>query len=169
MKLVSEKIRDLEALYVRHLRMLLSAEELIAIKTPFFSDSTSDSESRDVLHRYALSSRDRAGHIRAMVERATSDTDPLKSHIAYALFDESEELMNDCSHDEVRNVVIIAAAQRVKHYEIAMFESTAHYAHLLGRAEDARILTAIAEEQRREEQQLHNIADRINGTARQAA
>jgi ferritin-like metal-binding protein YciE len=169
MKLVSEKIRDLEALYVRHLRLLLSAEELIAIKTPFLSDMTSDPESREVLRSYALNSRDQAGHLRAMVERATSDTDPIKCQTVYALFDESEDLMNDASHDEVRNAVVIAAAQRIKHYEIAMYESTAHYAQLLGRANDARVLTAISEEERREELQLRKIADRVNGTAQQAA
>lgn len=169
MKLVSEKIRDLEALYVRHLRLLLSAEELIAIKTPFLSDATSDKECREVLRHYALNSRDQAGHLRAMVEHASSDTEPVKCQTVYSLFDESEDLMKDASHDEVRNAVVIAAAQRVKHYEIAMYESTAHYAHLLGRGNDAQILKAISEEERREELHLRKIADRVNGTAQQAA
>jgi len=169
MKMVSEKIRDLEALYVRHLRMLLSAEELISIKTPFLADSTSDAECREVFLKHALNSRAQAGHIRAMLEHITSDSDPLKCQAAYALFDESEDLVKDASHDEVRNAVLIAAAQRVNHYETAMYESTAHYAKLLGRAEDARILEAISEDERREEQRLHALADRINGTAKRAA
>jgi hypothetical protein len=42
MKIFSEKIPDLRTLYVRELRLLLSAEEMIAIKTQFLADSATD-------------------------------------------------------------------------------------------------------------------------------
>jgi hypothetical protein len=76
MKLMSEKIRDLESLYVRHLRMLLSAAELIAIKTPFMAENTSDAELRKLFQGYALRSRDQSTVIRGLLERASSDSDP---------------------------------------------------------------------------------------------
>src|SRR5579871_996327 len=169
MRLMSEKLGNLEALYVRHLRMLLSAEELIAIKTPFLAESTRDSETREVLQRYALDSREQAGQIRTILDRSSSDNTPLKCKAVYALFDESEELVEDASHDDICNSVVIGAAQRIKHYEIAVYEATAQYARLLGRAEDAGILTSISEEERREDKQLCTIAARINGETVQAA
>ena len=89
MKLMHEKIRDLESLYIRHLRMLLSAEELIAIKTPFLAENTTDSELRQIFQRYALQSREQATLIRALLERASLDSDPIKCLVVYALFDEA--------------------------------------------------------------------------------
>lgn len=169
MKLVHEKIRDLESLYVRHLRMLLSAEELIAIKTPFLADNTTDSELRQTFQQYALRSREQSTLIRALLERASTDSDPLKCRVVYALFEEAEELVRDALHDEVRNVIVIASAQRIKHYEIAIYGATTQFAHVLGRDEDARKLEEITEDERAEEQQLSNIAKRINPRAKKAA
>jgi ferritin-like metal-binding protein YciE len=169
MKLVYEKIRDLESLYVRHLRMLLSAEELIAIKTPFLADNTTDSDLRRSFQQYALRSREQSPVIRALLERASTDSEPLKCRVVYALFEEAEELINDALHDEVRNVIVIAAAQRIKHYQLAMYGTTTEFARVLGRDEDARKLEQITEEERAEDKQLSNIAERINPSAKKAA
>ena len=138
MKLMFEKIRDLESLYVRHLRMLLSAAELIAIKTPFLAENTSDAELRKLFQGYALRSRDQSTVIRGLLERASSNSDPMKCRVVYALFDEAEDFIQDASHDEVRNAIVIAAAQRIKHYEIAIYGATTEFARVLGRDEDAR-------------------------------
>jgi ferritin-like metal-binding protein YciE len=169
MKLVYEKIRDLESLYVRHLRMLLSAEELIAIKTPYLADNTTDGELRQSLQQYALHSREQSALIRALLERASTDSDPLKCRVVYALFEEAEELVNDALHDQVRNVIVIAAAQRIKHYEIAIYAATTQFARVLGRDEDGRNLEKITEEERAENQHLCDIAERINPSAKKAA
>jgi ferritin-like metal-binding protein YciE len=169
MKLVYEKIRDLESLYVRHLRMLLSAEELIAIKTPFLADNTTDVELRKSFQQYAMRSREQSTLIRALLERANADSDPLKCRVVYALFEEAEEFVNDALHDAVRNVIVISAAQRIKHYEIAVYGTTTEFARVLGRDEDARQLEQITEEERAEDKQLSNIAERINPSAKKAA
>jgi len=169
MKLMSEKIRDLESLYVRHLRMLLSAAELIAIKTPFLAENTSDAELRKLFQGYALRSRDQSTVIRGLLERASSNSDPMKCRVVYALFDEAEDFIQDASHDEVRNAIVIAAAQRIKHYETAIYGATTEFARVLGRDEDARKLEKITEDERAEEQQLSNIAERINPSAKKAA
>jgi len=169
MKLVHEKIRDLESLYVRHLRMLLSAEELIAIKTPFLAEHTTDGELRQTFQQYALRSREQATLIRALLERASTDSDPLKCRVVYSLFEEAEDLVKDALHDEVLNVIVIAAAQQIKHYEMAIYGATAQFARVLGRDEDARKLEKITEDERAEEQQLCNIAERIIPNAKKAA
>ncbi len=169
MQLVHEKIRDLEALYVRHLRMLLSAEELVAFKTPFLAEHTTDIELRQLFQSYALTSREQAGQIRALLERASSDSDPLKCKVVYALFEEAEELVKDALHDDVRNVLIVAAGERIKHYQIACYSATSQFARVLGRDEDAHKLDEITAEERTEDHQLCNIAERINPNAKKAA
>lgn len=42
MKLVIEKMPDLHALYVKELRLLLSAEEMISIKAPRMAETAQD-------------------------------------------------------------------------------------------------------------------------------
>jgi ferritin-like metal-binding protein YciE len=169
MKLVHENFRDLESLYLRHNRFLRWAEELIAIKTPFLAEHTTEGELRQLFQQYALRSRDQSTLIRALLERASTDSAPLKCRVVYALFDEAEDLVKDALHDEVQNVIVIAAAERIKHYEIAVYGAAAQFAAALGHEEDARKLEKITEDERAENQKLGKIAERINPRAKKAA
>ncbi len=139
--------------------MLLSAEELIAIKTPFLAEHTTDTELRQLFQSYAQASREQVGQIRALLERARSDSDPLKCKVVYALFEEAEELVKDALHDDVRNAIAIAVAQRLKHYELAFYGATTQFAYVLARDEDARMLDQITLVERTEEPLLSKIAD----------
>ncbi len=85
------------------------------------------------------------------------------------LFDESEELVRDALHDEVRNAILMASARRIRQYEIAIDGATTQFARVLGRDEDRRKLEEITEDERAEDRQLNNIAERINPIAKKAA
>jgi len=168
MKIFVEKIQDLQALYVRQLRLLLSAEELIAIKTPFFTDRATDPQLRQELRKQSEDAEAHAVRLRDMLSRAGSESAPVKCKAIYALFDEAEELVKEAAHDTVRDAMLISEAQRIKHYEIAAYGALRQFARVLDRAEDERLLNETIHEKGDADKQLSSIAERVNPAAKAA-
>jgi ferritin-like metal-binding protein YciE len=163
MKLLIEKIPDIQSLYLRELRLLLSAEAMIAIKTPRLLETTTDSELQEAFHRCIEESEGRAAQIRNILKDAHSDSvQPLKCKVIYALFDEAEDLIEDCAHHSIRNAGIIAAALRIKHYQVAAYGAIRQFAHALGRQQDVRVFDEALREEGFGTRQLLGIAERIN-------
>jgi ferritin-like metal-binding protein YciE len=63
------------------------------------------------------------------------------------LLREGDEMIEEDAEDEVRDAGLIAAAQRVEHYEIAVYGCGRAYAELLGDRQGAQLLqTTLTEE-----------------------
>jgi ferritin-like metal-binding protein YciE len=169
MKLMIEQMPDLQALYIRQLRLLLSAEEMIAIKTQMLIDAATDPELHQALRDHLHEDDGHAARLRDILTRITGKADPLKCKVIYALFDEAEDLMEDAGHESVRNVILIAAAQRIEHYEIAAYGAVRQFARVLGRTDDAMVLDMTIQEEGHADHQLTQIAERINPAAQKAA
>src|SRR5207244_11551306 len=63
---------------------------------------------------------------------------------------------------EVKDAALIAAAQRVEHYEIAGYGTVRTYANLLGENEAANLLQQTLDEEKEADQTLNEIAEQIN-------
>jgi ferritin-like metal-binding protein YciE len=68
---------------------------------------------------------------------------------------------------DCRDAGIIASAQRVEHYEIAVYGTLATWARQLGLDDDARVLHAILQEEKRADEKLSQLAEQ--GVNREAA
>jgi ferritin-like metal-binding protein YciE len=169
MKLLIEKIPDLQALYVKQLRLLLSAEEMIAIKSPFLLEAATDGELKKILGKHLQESERQAARLRDMIGRANGDPTPIKCKTVYALFDEAEDLVEDAAHEPVRNTALIAVARRIKHYELAFYDAVRQFAMVLGRSDDLRLLDESVREESDADRRLARIADRVNPTAKKVA
>ena len=168
MMLMIEKTPDLQALYEKQLHLLLSAEEMTAIKYSFLVDSATDPELHQGLEEHRLEIEAHATRLRDIL-RSTGSTAPLKCKVIYALFDEAEDLLKGASHHEVRHASLIAAAQRIEGYVNAAYGTMRQFARVLGRDSDARILDQTIHEEERADHRLTSIAERINPTAKKAA
>ena len=62
---------------------------------------------------------------------------------------------------DLRDTGLIASAQRIEHYEIAVYGSLATWAKQLGPEEDAQVLHAILEEEMRTDERLSTLAKRV--------
>jgi ferritin-like metal-binding protein YciE len=169
MKLMMEKLPDLQALYLEQLRLLLSAEEMIAPKSLFLVEVATDEELKTILDQHWQGSEARAARLRNILSRAGSESSPIKCRVVYALFDEAEDLAQNAAHESVRNTALIAVARRIKHYELGFYETVCQFARTLGRDEDLHLLEDSLREEKDLELQLARIADRINAAAKVAA
>jgi len=76
---------------------------------------------------------------------------------------EGKEMMDEDAEPEVMDAGLIAAAQRIEHYEIAGYGTVRTYAELLGDKEAARLLQQTLDEEGKTDKMLTRIAeDTIN-------
>ena len=170
MKLLSEKISDLQALYLRQLRLLLSAEGMIAIKTPHLLETATDPELQQVFQQCVSESEGRAARLREILLHAPVDSaQPLKCRVVYGLFDEAEDMIEDCAHVSVRNAAIIAVAMRIKNYQTAAYQAVRQFARVLGREQDVQMFDEILREEGYDSRQLSGIEERVTSAYRETA
>ncbi|WP_058187051.1 DUF892 family protein [Terracidiphilus gabretensis] len=165
MKLVVEKLPDLSALYIRQLRLLLSGEEMIAIKLPFFRESATDPELIQFFQAAIHASESHSGELRGLLSDSVEGSSPLKSKVVYALCDEAEDLVEAAGHPSVRDAVLVVAAQRIKHFQIATHGAVRQYAQDLGHEQEVQMFDEILRVEGRLSRQLSAIAARVNSKA----
>jgi ferritin-like metal-binding protein YciE len=75
------------------------------------------------------------------------------------LVEEGKEMMEEDAEPEVMDAGLIAAAQRVEHYEIAAYGTVRTYAKLLGDEKAAKILQATLDEEGAADKKLTKLAE----------
>jgi len=161
-----EKIPDLQSLYVKQLRLLLSAEEMIAIKAPIMAEAAEDVELNQALRHHVQETGVHAARLREILHHGIGETGPLKCKVVYSLFDEVEELVHDAAHVPVRDAALIAEAQRIEHYQIAAYQALVQFARTLGHYDDAQLLEQTFHEEESANQELARIGERVYPSAR---
>jgi ferritin-like metal-binding protein YciE len=74
------------------------------------------------------------------------------------LIEEGSEMIEEDAEDEVRDAGLIAAAQRVEHYEIAGYGCVRTYAELLGDTKGAKLLQQTLDEEGATDKKLTELA-----------
>jgi ferritin-like metal-binding protein YciE len=85
------------------------------------------------------------------------------------LVTEAEDMIKDAADDSVRDAALISAAQRVEHYEIAVYGTLVFFAEILGETDAIQLLEQTLSEEKNADELLTQIADRVNVDAEKAA
>lgn len=174
MKWVSEDFQNLRDLWVNQLRILLSAEEQIVRALPDMATHATDDQLRQAFRSHLQESE---GHIKRLeqilagqknTDVKVGSTSPMKCKAIAALKAESEDIFVDARDAWVRDAALIAAAQRVEHYEIASYGTVRQWAMLLGETAAAELLDQTAKEEGHADHLLTEIAERVNPKAKAA-
>jgi ferritin-like metal-binding protein YciE len=75
------------------------------------------------------------------------------------LIAEGDEMIREAEDDATRDALMIAAAQKVEHYEIAAYGTLRTWANLLGKDDIAGLLEETLEEEKQTDQRLTEIAE----------
>ncbi len=171
MKWVSDDLKDLHELYINQLRMLLSAEEQIVRALPVMIDHATDAELQQAFRTHLGESETHIKRLEGLLEvakahdSALTSVGPIKCKAVAALVAETEDMIQDSRNALVRDAALIAAAQRVEHYEIAAYGAVRHFARVLGDTAAAGILDSTIKEEGNADHLLSSIADRVNVVA----
>jgi ferritin-like metal-binding protein YciE len=169
MKFLSENLKNLRELYFNQLRVLLSAERQIVWSLQTMMDSATDQQLKQAFESHLQETEVHATRLHSLLERAGESTEPIKCRVMLALEAEAEDMIQDARDLEVRDAALIAAAQRIEHYEIAAYGTVRRFAELLGDVSAAETLDKTIKEEGYTDHLLTAIADRVNQNAQKAA
>ena len=81
------------------------------------------------------------------------------------LIEEAQEHAEEIEDETVLDSALIAAAQKMEHYEIAAYGTMAAFATAIGEQEIAKLLSETLEEEKATDQKLTAIAETVNQAA----
>lgn len=155
------ELNSLEKLYIHELKDLHNAEKQILKALPKMAKKASHVELRSAFEEH---NRQTEGHVRRLeqiLEDLEEKPSGKKCKGMEGIIEEGEEILNGDSADDVRDAGMIAAAQRVEHYEISAYGSARTYARMLGREKDAELLQQTLDEEGETDHKLTDIAVNI--------
>ncbi len=82
------------------------------------------------------------------------------------VLEEGSEVLEDTDKGIIREAALIAAAQRVEHYEMAGYGSAREFAKLLGLSEVASLFDETLAEEKSADKTLSGVAKQVNATAK---
>jgi ferritin-like metal-binding protein YciE len=142
------QIDTMQELYLDVLKDLYDAEQQILKALPRMVDAANSEELRSGFQQHLSQTQ---GHVERLnqVFEEMGETDKRKRCKAIeGLLEEGEELMESVSDPEVLDAGLIAAAQKVEHYEIAGYGCARTYAELLNQTSASDLLQQTLDEEK---------------------
>ena len=169
MKFISANLGSLRELYINQLQVLLSAEQQITEALPKMVEKATDNQLKNAFETHLQETEEHVSRLEQILDENEGDAKTIKCKVVAALIDEAEDMIKDASDESVRDAALIAAAQRVEHYEIAAYGAVRHFAQILGETQQAELLDETIKEEGHADHLLTEIANRVNPYAQRAA
>ena len=169
MKFFSANLDSLRKLYLDQLQQLHSAETQITEALPKMIQSATEPQLKNALQTHLQETKGHVARLEQILNEAKGSVDSKKSKGMAALITEGEDVIKDAADQSVRDAGIIAAAQKVEHYEIAAYGTVRNFAEILAKDSDASLLDQTLEEEKHADSILTGISDSANTQADKAA
>lgn len=158
---------SLQELYVAQLQDLYDAEQQIMKALPKMIQVAQSDELRAALSEHLEVTKTQAERIESISKELGTDPKNEKCKGMEGVLKEGSELLKETG-EKVRDAAIIAASQRVEHYEMAGYGTARAYAELLGFDEAAGMLAQSLAEEKEADETLSGLAEEINVAAQEA-
>jgi ferritin-like metal-binding protein YciE len=153
------KLESLQELYIDELKDLYSAECQLLSALPKMAKAASALQLRDAFELHLRQTRGHVERLDRIFEALGTDPKGKKCKAMEGLIQEGKDLINGDGASTVRDAALIAAAQRVEHYEMAGYGCVRNYARLLGDEEAANLLQQTLDEEAEADVLLTQLAE----------
>jgi ferritin-like metal-binding protein YciE len=148
-------------MYLAELQELRSVEAQLVSALPRMADMASHPELKQAIQVHFDETRSQQSRLDELLRRHGAEPREHVDQAMQAMLKEAEKWAGMVQDRDLRDAGLIASAQRVEHYEIAVYGSLATWAKQLGLDEDLQALLAILEEEKRTDEKLSTLAKRV--------
>lgn len=159
------KLNTLKDLYIHELKDLYSAEKQILKALPKMVKAASHEKLAAGFEEHLEQTKEHAVRLEKILASHDQTTRGPKCKGMEGVLEEGSEMIEEEADEEVRDAGLIAAAQRVEHYEMAGYGTARAYAELLGDKEGAKILQTTLDEEGDADKKLTKLAESIINVA----
>lgn len=160
------KLMTLQDLLIDQLKDIYSAENQLVKALPKMAKAASTEELKDAFEGHLLETETHVSRLEQIFERLNVKPGRKKCLAMEGLVVEGKETISEDAEPMVHDAALIAAAQRVEHYEIAAYGTARTFATLLGDDETAEVLQTTLDEESQCDTKLTKIA--MSGINQQA-
>ncbi|HRE40781.1 MAG TPA: ferritin-like domain-containing protein [Ignavibacteria bacterium] len=159
------KLKNLEDFLIDELKDLYSAEKQLTKAIPKMVKAASSPELKRAFEDHLKETNEQVSRLEKISEIIGRGLGGKKCSAMEGLIEEGEDAIKEEMTDEVRDVALIASAQRVEHYEIAAYGCAKTYARLCGMNDIIEYLEESSEEEGNANHILNEIAEELNPEA----
>ena len=152
------QLDTLEDLYIHELKDLYSAEKQLIRALTKLSKAAKNQQLADGFREHLKQTKEHAARIEKILARHKKSTRGSRCKGMEGIIAEGAEMVEEQTDAEVKDAGLIAAAQRVEHYEMAGYGTARTYAEMLGDNEGAKLLQTTLQEEAATDQKLTKLA-----------
>ena len=153
-----EKLNSMNDLLEYELRDLYSAETQLLEALPKMAEAASNTSLKEAFENHLEETRDQQRRLDQIGQTLGVDLKGETCQAMKGLIKEGQEVIEMQGDSEVKDAALIAAAQRVEHYEIAGYGSAYHFAKQLGEGEVQELLEQTLVEEKEANSKLSHLA-----------
>jgi ferritin-like metal-binding protein YciE len=155
------ELETLQDLYIHELKDLYSAEKQILKALPKMVKAATDEQLAAGFKEHLEQTKEHAARLEKLLASHDETTRGPKCKGMEGVLAEGAEMIEEEAEDEVRDAGLIAAAQRVEHYEMAGYGCARTYAEILGDKEGAKVLDTTLKEESETDKKLTKLAKSV--------
>lgn len=158
-------IKSLADAFHEELQDMLSAEKQLVKALPKMAKKASSEQLRKAFEEHLEETRGHVERLEKAFEETGKTARAKKCEAMAGLIEEGEGIMQQQVDSEVLDALLIAAAQKVEHYEIASYGTLCTWADLLGYSNAKEQLSMTIEEEMSADKKLTSISESVNEAA----
>lgn len=155
------KVKNLRDLLLHELRDIYSAEKQLIKALPKLAKAASHEELQEAFQDHAEQTQEHVERLDQIFEGMDESSRGDKCAAMEGLIEEAQKLVDEEMPPNVLDAALLAAAQRVEHYEIAAYGSARTFAEILDEDEAADLLGQTLEEEKEADIRLTELAESI--------
>jgi len=153
------RLDNLEDLFVHELHDLYSAEQQIIAALPKMANAATSSDLREAFEKHLRQTRNHVARLDEIFSSMNVSGNGHECRGMKGLIEEGEQVMKMDGNASVKDAALIAAAQRVEHYEIAGYGAARTYAKELNHDDAADLLQETLDEEGATDKKLTKLAE----------
>jgi len=160
------KLHSLHDLFVHELRDIYDAERQLVKALRKMAKAASADDLRNVFEEHLAQTEGQVNRLESVFEEFDLKPKGRKCEAMKGLVEEGKTVIDDSADEATGDAGLIAAAQKVEHYEIASYGCLATWARQLGHDNAARLLRETLAGEKNADAKLNALAEgRINAQA----
>jgi ferritin-like metal-binding protein YciE len=151
-------VKTMKDLLIDELRDIYHAEKQLTRALPKLARAASNEQLKEAFTQHLEETRGQIERLEQVFELLDTRTRGKPCHAMEGLIEEAKEIMEMGLGPELLHVALIAAAQKVEHYEIAGYGTLVALAQASGFSEAAQLLQETLDEEKKTDQLLNKLA-----------
>lgn len=154
-------LENLDKLFAHELKDLYSAENQLLKALPKMEEAANHGDLKAAFQKHLGETKKQVERLTKVFESLEFEPGGHRCRGMEGIIEEGADMITMEADEHVRDAGLIAAAQRIEHYEIAGYGTAVALAEKLGKNEAADLLRASLEEEGRTDRDLTHLAERV--------